>query len=643
MFSYVRLKDLLDCFLASEDFINQKQLVEQFNISSRTLRNDIHILNEEIRKFNVQIITVRNKGYTLKGNKQDIYNLKKLKNNNSDFQLLDSSERRINHLILKLLYSENYISPDDMADDVFVSINTIINYVKTIRIILAKYNLTLLNKANLGYIVKGNEVDKRKCIFNLMTSEYQSYELTFSNQQKQLLENFNLEDLKTIITDFNRKNSIHSSDYNLKNLILHIALSISRINVSQEINSDYLPEIEKIDNLLSPLIEKLEDKFNISFSNGEKNYIYSHYVSNTNNIFSLNNDSEYLEYLINKMLEAIYDVYHFDFRTDIILKKDLSHHLENIFNAKYFNLNKKNPLLNTIKSKYVLAYEITETSIKQALENESINLTEDEIGYISLHVGAAMERYYDLRISKNKSAIILYHSGYAIGSFISAKLTTYFKESLDIEGIYPANELNIINLKNIDFIISTVDVQTPSQIPIVLVDIPLEKKDIEHIARIITSDSIHPVDKIAKFFDKNLFIKIDSTNKEDAIHQLCHCLKSQKYITNDFETSVLERERKISTAMTNGVSLPHPLKICSFTSKIAVGILKNPINWDDSHNIQIILLLALSDDSKKDMEKLYDTFVYIMNSPSVQSKILNSSTLKEFLNILKDDIPISYY
>ena len=165
----------------------------------------------------------------------------------------------------------------------------------------------------------------------------------------------------------------------------------------------------------------------------------------------------------------------------------------------------------------------------------------------------------------------------------------------------------------------------------------------ENIANAITYEANHPIDKIMRFFDEDLFLNTDANSKNEIIHQLCTLLKNKNYINGDFEQSVLEREQKISTAMDGVIALPHPLKICSTESKIAVGILKNPITWSEKDNAQIVLLLSLADDSKKDIEKLYDTFVLMTHNPALQNLLFQAKTLQEFLSILKTNIDIDSY
>lgn len=637
MFQYTRLQNLLDYILSHKDYTSPSALTRHLHISQRTLRSDIRNLNNELSVYDAQIIMKRGQGYALQIKDEQTRTLLEHMLMDEDEKLMDSADKRINHIIIKMLYANTYLTQDTLADEVFVSINTIINYLKTIRLILSKYQLSLQTKANLGYIVTGEEADKRRCIIDLITTNYQHYEFRFSQEQTALLNHVNLEQIKDIVMEFNRENDLHFSDYNLKNLILHIALSISRLLVSMPIEEYKIPDHEALSTLLDPLIHGIERDFHIVFNEYEKNYIYSHYVSNTNELLDAQKNTDYIHSLVANILECIFESYHFDLRADLILEHDLTHHLQSILNARYYNLNKKNPLLNTIRNNYILAYEISGTAIKQAFANEPFELSEDEIGYISLHIGAAIERYFDSRYLKHKKAVIVYDSGYAAGSFLASKLNTLFKETLEIIGRYPSHEIGESKLHEADMVISTVALKQVT-LPVVVVDIPLSRRDIENVAKAITMDEQHPIDKITQFFDEQLFINTTANSKEEIIHTLCTMLHQEQCIKDDFEASVLEREQRISTAMDGVVAIPHPLVMCSLKSKIAVGVLQKPIAWSEKDSAQIILLLGLADDAKKDIEKLYDTFVAMTHNAPLQELLFHAGSLSEFLNILKQNL-----
>lgn len=186
-------------------------------------------------------------------------------------------------------------------------------------------------------------------------------------------------------------------------------------------------------------------------------------------------------------------------------------------------------------------------------------------------------------------------------------------------------------------VVSTVALKQVT-LPVVVVDIPLSRRDIENVAKAITMDEQHPIDKITQFFDEQLFINTTANSKEEIIHTLCMMLHQEQCIKDDFEASVLEREQRISTAMDGVVAIPHPLVMCSLKSKIAVGVLQKPIAWSEKDSAQIILLLGLADDAKKDIEKLYDTFVAMTHNAPLQELLFHAGSLSEFLNILKQNL-----
>ncbi len=639
MFSYNRLQEIFTFLASQKGPISPEELARKFHISKRTLRNDIRILNEELAPWNAKILMKRGNGYTLEISEDSLI---LLQNDTTPDGSLDSVDKRINHIIIYMLYSDDFKTQDDLANEVFVSINTIISYLKTVRLILQKYDLTLKNKPNVGYKIEGSEMNKRNCIIDLVTSNYNAYVSKFSNEQQALLKDLEFEQIQELVTDFNKKNGMHFSDYNLRNLILHIALSVSRIQADQNMESHDFSVDSQTQNLLSPLIECIESTFHTRFSESEKNYIYSHYISNTNELLNNHANIDYVHQIVSSIINMIYELYHFDLRSDYILERDLNHHLQSILNTHYLDLHKKNPLLNTIKNNYILSYEVTETVIKQVFKNEPFDLSDDEIGYISLHIGAAIERYFDLRNSKHKKVMILYDNGYATGSFLSAKISKLFSNNIDIIKVAPSNELEDMDLESVDCIISTVPLSN-TKIPCVTVEMPLLRKDIENITRALTMSNMHPVDQIQNFFDPKLFVHTHVHNKKEIIHILCELLRNAGYVDERFEKSVFERENKVSTVMDGVIAIPHPLEMCSLKSKIAIGILDEPIHWSGKDTAQIILMLGLSDESKKDIEKLYDTFVEMMHNPQLQSLLLKTENLNDFLQILKDHISLDNF
>src|SRR5699024_11040851 len=128
---------------------------------------------------------------------------------------LDTSQDRIKYLLNILLYSNNYISLDDLADKIYVSKNTLQNYIKTLKNIFLKYNLEYISKTNVGIKVIGNENDKRKCLVeNVLSFNFQNYVTGFTKDEYTLFEGIDLDLLKQIIANKLTVAQIKTNDFN---------------------------------------------------------------------------------------------------------------------------------------------------------------------------------------------------------------------------------------------------------------------------------------------------------------------------------------------------------------------------------------------------------------------------------------------
>lgn len=631
LFSYGRLKEILSWFLSHDEFVTSADLAKRFNVSERTLRTDIHNLNDILKQFDSQIIQKRRKGYTLETcSFQLLYRLLSEAQDSS----LDSADQRINHLIMMLLYAKDYVALNQLAETVYVSINTILNYLKAIRNILEGYSLKLINKVNRGYKIEGKETDKRTCIMDLLEGSRQEDNFQFLKEYHPIWDGIPIEEIQKKVLGFSQKQGFYFSDYSLHNLVWNIALSISRIRSGNELQFYQAPEDSHTEKLLEPLIKNLEALLNIQFSQPEKRFLYSCYILNAGNFPSKDVNMEYVHGVVVRILQNIYDCYQIDVRDDAILVNNLSHHLHSILQSKYYQINKKNPLLEIIRQNYLLFYEITETAVYETFQNEEFSLNADDIGYICLHVGAAVKRYFDVKNIRKQRTVIVTPGGYSVGGFLETQLNSVFEDRLEIVGKTSFYELESCSLENIDFIISTVPLKE-EKIPVITIEIPMSKKNMEEIFKEIIAGKAMNSGWINRLFRRDCFWRLQCKSRKETIHQMSMNLLKQGYVNENFEWEVLEREKKIPTAMNERMAIPHPLQISSLENVVAVGILENPVEWGKGRCAQIVLMLALSENYGKDIERLYDLLVDMANHTELQEQLLKSYSLKEFLDTIK--------
>lgn len=628
MFSSSRLEEIF-IQISKNEFTTIKELTNSFHVTDRTIRTDIQAINLEIAKYECEILLKRKSGYYLMSYNKDKF--KELQNQiekQTNVLTFNSLDDRIKYILQKLLYSQDYVILDDLANEVFVSRNTLQNYIKPIKETLETYNLIYVSKPNLGVKVFGNEKDKRECLLNeILCKDTPTYIIGFTKEEQMLFRDIDLFEIQTLVNQLLNKHDIHASNYDRKNLIMHCALMISRVKTENYIPFDVqFPIQDDIYELIEQLCIQLENKFDIQITSGEKQYIYLHIASNTHmNIYSVNTVK--LQNQITKLLEVIYEEYNFDLRQDAILKKDLFNHFSSILSSKNIYMNKKNPLLNTIKTNFPLPFEITLTSTAKVFSEA---LTEDEIGYISLHIGAAIERCFTSMYQK-KRVVLVCGSGIATTRMLEARLQTFFNSKIVIVNKISYAEFMHYDFANIDFVISTIPIQSDN-IPVEIVDFTLKNTDIEKISKRL-SHMDKKANFVTKFFDKQLFLhKSNAVTKEDVLKELAHLLENQNIVSDTFIHSVLKRESIACTNLNDIFAIPHPMEACSNETKVAVAILDQSVEWNDKHEeVQIIFMISIKQGEQKQFEHLYDLFIEIVGNTKLQQDIVHSNSFEEFL------------
>lgn len=638
MFPYQRLHDLFS-YIYSNDVVLPAQAAKYLGVSVRTIRSDIIAINDTITNHGAEIILKRNYGYSIIVTNQELYNsfLKDIKKQLSSSIDLETAESRIRHITNILLLQNDYLSIDTISQIVYVSSTTLQNYLKTISKTIEKYNLEMINRSDFGVKIIGNEKAKRQCMIDsLHNSTNDDFVSVFSNEDYYFFQEYDLDKLKQDISDIFISHHIYITDLNLKNFVTHVALMLLRIKNDHFVNIQHINEINPhYQDLLSNIINYLENKYNVYINEGEKEYLYIHIVTNSNcNILEISDLR--IDTFISSLLDCIYQDYSFDLRNDVILKEDLQKHMVSILSTKIINPNKKNPLLNTIKSNFPLPYEITLTSLQKVFKDTEFNLDEDDTGYISLHIGAAIERCFSAKFQA-KNVILVCDGSHATARILEARLQNYYTNKINIVAIRSCSQIMALapeDFNDIDFIIATSTIRI-SSCPIVIVDFTLKKQDIEAISKMI--NIIH--DKSAKnnlnFFDENLFIlNKPYQDKYTLLSDLSDLLYENDVVGKQFLERVIEREDLAKTNINDVFAFPHAMKYSAKKTKVAVALLDRPLKWCEDESVRIVFLLATKIEEQANIETLYNIVVEIVNNPSLQKRILKSNNYQDFINCL---------
>lgn len=321
MLSQPRLKEILQLLL-QPPVHSAADLAQRFDVTVRTIRSDIQALNRLMQGASINL--KRGKGYELEIRDQATFEDWKHQALSPDWTLsLDSMEDRQRYLLSILLMHPEWQDPDDLADMIYVSRNTIQSYLRSIRNLVSRYGLVFESRGHQGVRISGPEEKRRQCLSEeVLDRNLTDYVTGFSPLEKRLFEHTDLSALSGTLYSCLQESCLTCSDYALKNLVLHTAMMLERIRAGGILPShetETLPaEVETAANALCRTLEQNE---HISICPAEQNSLALHIALNTR--FSGISEREDLRTAITRMLDRIAAVWHFDLRNDPVLQKDL--------------------------------------------------------------------------------------------------------------------------------------------------------------------------------------------------------------------------------------------------------------------------------------------------------------------------------
>ncbi|MGM0603200.1 MAG: BglG family transcription antiterminator [Bacillota bacterium] len=659
--AYERLNKIVCILLQSDSPITIQSLADELNISRRTVRKDLKELQKFLEKNGFKLIKKPNVGVWLElnDNERELFQNELLNNLQNTKQL--TPKQRQNY-ILKLIFEDSGYSVNDLSRQLYVSDATIYKDLKEIREWLKKYDLQLIKNED-GLNIEGKEKNWRKFTAELLVkvqdenilnnflsvnkdnsridhSVYSSLKDLFTNVNMDRL----IEVLENILIEVERELDFSFTDQTFNGLIIHTAISLERLKEDKNIimdknslkNLKYKEEY-KIANFIA---EKIDEKLNIQLPESEVGYMCLHILGSkslknvdTDNLDDLLKtvDREIIE-TANSIIEMSEDILNVSLQNDRKLFTGLILHLRPAVNRLRYGLSLRNPLLENIKKNYPNVFGAAWATSIIFKEKLNLQIKEEEVAYIALHLGAALERK-----KRTVNLLLVCGSGIGTAQLLASKLQENFVNINIIDSI-SLHSLKNYSLKGIDLIISTVPARFEEK-PFIQVNPLLLEEDVKKIKnelnQIKSKNSINELAQIENsLFDRKLiFLDLNIKSKEKLLNFLIDKLVERKIVEEEFSRSVFAREDLTSTEITKGMAIPHGDNEFVLKSRVAIARLKKGIKWgDDSNNVNMIFLLALEDKSKA--KKFFRVFNLLVKDEQFFENILSAGSAEQIYSLL---------
>ncbi|EAC4534441.1 PRD domain-containing protein [Listeria monocytogenes] len=391
-------------------------------------------------------------------------------------------------IMIKLLLHNHYMSLGALADYVYVSKNTMLTDVKSIKESLHEFEIQLDYSRKDGYAVSGSEFLIRNLLAELIREVVQTPYGKFVLDEKKLITVSEVFLLKKRLEKVESKLQITFTDEQMEELpyILHGIIKRSKVT-----NKKWTFKIEMYDIKNTREFPIMKEMFWGYDFLSENDLLYlSLQVLASNLVESALHfsDSEEIAYAVDEFIRLL-EMY---FATEIMKKNEFKEkvilHVRPAIYRTILGFQINNPLKKQFIKEYTPTFNIVEKASKPFEKLVGHKWSEEEIVYLSMIVLGWM---YQIEETEQPifRAVVLCKSGTSISKLLLENLKMMFP-NIDFQGAYAVRQLNTV-ARDIDFIFTTVPVQSDATIFVIPSILSKDSRQIlrEQVDKAIEMDS----------------------------------------------------------------------------------------------------------------------------------------------------------
>lgn len=640
-----RQKSLLAILKDADGWCTGTVLSKELRVTSRTVRNDIGAINA----ICADLVASSSQGYRISPGAS-------LPDKLFAHDKHADREDRISFLLSKLIAAQGDVDLYDVADELFVSYQTIEKDIRHVESKLEDTGLTLVKKAERVHI-QGSEHCRRKMLSRLVYGElndnfgeFVSYCLAFHEEEELYV-------IKRIVYETLTKNQLSANDYAIEAISVHIGIAVNRVRDNQIID-DTVYSWPSDDGYREYLLSKeigaaIETELGVSFPLSEICNLAYTLIGKTKTLMDgvtsetllSHVDGAFVE-MANTLLQDVKEAFGLDlYRSQDEIFVRFVYHIRDLVIRMRNHLHLRNPLQNRLKTSYPLIYEIGVFMAGRLSELLDKPVQEEEIAFLVIHVGAFLENAHTGPAEAQKlRALLICPQHSALRATCLSLLNKRLGSSLQIieepEGLLESKR----DEHEYDLILTTVSLGTAKkgacQEQVLICPFPgmedFRKIDdaIERIRRYRSQRDF--ADSTLSWFCEDLFFSDEGCQNEwDAIQKMGRRMQELGYVKESFTAQVMRRERLSSTTYGGGFAIPHSTEMDALITCIAVMICKKPLKWG-KFSVSVVFLIAINREGRHSFAASYDSLAGLLAGQENLSHLYAARSYPDFIRRLED-------
>ena len=651
-------KELLSLLYQNQNrFLTGRELAQALHISERTVRSYIRRMEPVITENGGEILAKQGNGYRLLLRRPVQFAVLAgtpgTETTRKTAQTPDSAQERRRYLMQRLLLNGETLQAEETAERLYVSTSTLKKELYQLRGMLDEYGL-VFDSGPAGISIHGDETSKRALIM-----DYFFRSSTFNSIQEYMDHSGYFDDIPTeqllrMVLDESRQFGIRLSDIMVQNVLLHLALSVKRMQAGLRPEHAVLPpafEQSSEYQASSAIFRRLSGMTGGEYPAEEVSYLALHLSGKGSWATRQPAQGEHLEQEVKTVLSQLAEDDVMQLDEDPQLVSSLLEHLRPMVVRLMRGLPQKNPLTQDILRDQPDLMKVIRKYFGAMPCLRRYDIDDDEWAYLALHIMAALERQKEKR---KLQVLVVCATGYGSSQLLKSRLMKHFSDSLHIVTETGYYEMSDDILQGIDLIISSVNIgPVIFGVPFIHVSVFLGEEDVQNIQRFIDQEkagpekkepaAARPASKSQKeifdcyFSEEDFRVYKGHPERDQVLSDLVETLAC--YEKDSFADHMREqirlRSQMGSLVFSDTIAVPHPAVPLSKVARLALALIPEGMYWNESHPaIRFVFLMSPSYVENRNLPKVTGAIVSLMEEPVLQEQILQEQSFDVFGRIL---------
>ncbi|WP_410512237.1 BglG family transcription antiterminator [Paenibacillus sp. BR2-3] len=674
-----RQRQMILLLLGVSEGITAAEIAAGTGVSVRTVHREMEDIERILEDFGVNLNRKSGKGIQLSGLETGLGELRLFLQEEKPAEY-SGEDRKVYELCL-LLEAEEPVKLFSLAHSLKVTVATISYDLDELEPWVQKFGLQLVRRRGYGVEITGGEIDKRRAISRLAAEHLDQSDLVGHSQQTEgnpvfhmllaMVGKNNLLHVENTLWDMEWMWTGELPEIVYMELLLGLAVTTRRVEIGRGIAS-----VEEAGYTLvsdhrnipgsEQFVQKLGESLGLEFSRMEILYIAGLF-DRVQESFSSSGvaygDIGLME-IVYKLTENVVKRTGIPFQSDRSLREGLLEHIDPALKRIREGTRIRNPLLGPIRKDYEYLFHIVRSAVEDM--EMDLEIPDEEIGFLVMHFGAAVERLNQLR--RNVRAILVCASGLSSSRLLATRLMKEMPQ-IEVLGNISWYEAARMPEEDYDLIISTIDLPLAKDRYIKISPL-LPGDEIDKLLNYIQNTTLKErspssfnepekvvreeaaldrmksykgiLDEMVSLIERFRFYPLDNggMNLPATLSEMLDRLNGSGVIGDPdiLLERLIERERMASQVIPDtSLALFHTRSSHIHMSSLTLYRLRQPVQLDGNTEVRVILLmLAPRKLSKESLEVLSEISALLINSELV--RLLEERTEAEIRRYLSSEL-----